>query len=210
MAAGCARRITALPGCPAPGAKTTISGDSSVDIGGRASLRLFSFYSPFDIVSSMSPKPQPYDYSNQLLASQDFFARSTRVLEEADSAFRPHEGMMTVAQQVAHTAQTLDWFIEGASRPEGFDLDFEKHAKALEAVTSLAAARQRLATAYANAIQFVRSADLARPLPSGPVMGGQPISDIVWAMVEHTAHHRGALTVYSRQLGKVPPMPYGG
>jgi uncharacterized damage-inducible protein DinB len=77
-------------------------------------------------------------------------------------------------------------------------------------VTSLAAARQALATAYANAIQFVGSADLARPLPPGPVMGGQPISHIVWAMVEHTAHHRGALTVYSRQLGKVPPMPYGG
>ena len=158
----------------------------------------------------MSPKPQTYDYASQLLASQDFFARSTRVLDEADSAFRPQEGMMTVAQQVAHTAQTLDWFIEGASRPEGFDLDFEKHAKALDAVTSLAAARQTLATAYANAIQFVRLADLARPLPPGPVMGGQPISDIVWAMVEHTAHHRGALTVYSRQLGKVPPMPYGG
>jgi hypothetical protein len=27
-------------------------------------------------------------------------------------------------------------------------------------------------------------------------------------MVEHTAHHRGALTAYSRLLGKVPPMPY--
>jgi hypothetical protein len=53
----------------------------------------------------MSPKPQPSDYSSQLLASQDFFARSTRVLEEADSTFRPQEGMMTVAQQVAHTAQ---------------------------------------------------------------------------------------------------------
>jgi uncharacterized damage-inducible protein DinB len=161
----------------------------------------------------MSPKPQPYDFSNQLLASQDFFARSTRVLDEADSGFRPQEGMMTVAQQVAHTAQTLDWFIQGASRSEGFDLDFEKHAKALDAVTSLDAARQMLATAYAGAIQFLRSRsaeDLARPLPPGPVMGGQPISDIVWAMVEHTAHHRGALTVYSRQLGKVPPMPYGG
>jgi uncharacterized damage-inducible protein DinB len=121
--------------------------------------------------------------------------------------------MMTVAQQVAHTAQTLDWFIEGASRPEGFDLDFEKHAKALAAVTSLAAARQMLEAAYANAIRFIRPLspqDLARPLPPGPVMGGQPISDIVWAMVEHTAHHRGALTVYSRLLGKVPPMPYGG
>jgi uncharacterized damage-inducible protein DinB len=161
----------------------------------------------------MSPKPQHYDFANQLLASQDFFERSTRVLDEADSGFRPREGMMTVAQQVAHTAQTLDWFIEGALRPEGFDLDFEKHAQALDAVTSLAAARRMLATAYANAIQFLRARspeELARPLPPGPVMGGQPISDIVWSMVEHTAHHRGALTVYSRTLGKTPPMPYGG
>jgi hypothetical protein len=109
--------------------------------------------------------------------------------------------------------RALDWFIEGASRPEGFDLDFAKHAEALDAVTSLAAARQMLATAYANAVQFLGSRgeeDLARPLPPGPVMGGQAISHIVWAMVEHSAHHRGALTVYSRQLGKVPPMPYGG
>lgn len=161
----------------------------------------------------MSPKPQHYDFAKQLLASKEFFARSTRALDETDSGFRPQEGMMTVAQQVAHTAQTLDWFIEGASRPEGFDLDFEKHVKALDAVTSLAAARQMLETAYANAIQFLRSRspeELSRPLPHGPVMGGQPISDIVWSMVEHTAHHRGSLTVYSRQRGKVPPMPYGG
>src|ERR1039458_2020455 len=92
----------------------------------------------------MSPKPQHYDFANQLLASKDFFERSTRVLDEADSGFRPQEGMMTVAQQVAHAAQTLDWFIDGASRPEGFDLDFAKHAKVLEGVTSLAAARQML------------------------------------------------------------------
>jgi uncharacterized damage-inducible protein DinB len=161
----------------------------------------------------MSAAPQPYDFANQLLASQDFFDRSTRVLDEADSAFRPREGMMTAAQQVAHAAQTLDWFLEGASRPEGFDLDFEKHARALAGVASLAAARQMLAAAYANAIHFLRSRspeELAQPLAPGPVMGGQPVSDIVWAMVEHTAHHRGALTVYSRLLGKVPPMPYGG
>jgi uncharacterized damage-inducible protein DinB len=161
----------------------------------------------------MNPKLQPYDFANQLLASKDFFERSTRVLDEADSEFRPLEAMMTVAQQVAHTAQTLDWFIEGVSRPDGFDLDFEKQAKALAGVTSLAAARQLLEAAYAKAIHFLRSRspeDLAKPLPPGPIMGGQPISDIVWAMVEHTAHHRGALTVYSRLLGKVPPMPYGG
>src|SRR5438445_12099604 len=126
----------------------------------------------------MSPKPQTYDIANQLLASQDFFNRSTRVLDEADSEFRPREGMMTVAQQVAHVAQTLDWFIEGASRPEGFDLDFEKHAKALEALTSLAEARRMLDAAYANAIQYLRARspeELAKPLPPGPVMGEQPI-----------------------------------
>ncbi len=161
----------------------------------------------------MSPKPQLYDYANQLLASKDFFDRSTRVLDEADSGFRPREGMMTVAQQVAHAAHTLDWFVEGASRPEGFDLDFEKIGKVLEGVTSLTAAREWMEKSYATAIQFLRSCsaeDLARPLPAGPVMGGQPVSDIVWAMVDHTAHHRGALTVYSRELGKVPVMPYAG
>lgn len=161
----------------------------------------------------MSPKPQQYDFAQQLLASKNFFDRSTRVLAESDSGFRPREGMMTVAQQVAHAAQTLDWFVEGVSRAEGFNLDFEKLAKETESVTSLTAAREWMERAYANAIQFLRSRSpeaLAKPLPPGPILGGQPMSDIVWAMVEHTAHHRGALTVYSRELGKIPPMPYGG
>lgn len=160
----------------------------------------------------MSPKPT-YDYASQLIASQDFFGRSTRVLEEADSGFRPQGSMFTAAQHVAHVAQTLDWFVDGVQRPGGFDLNFEKLMAEMQAVTSLAAARQMLDKAYANAIDFIRSRSaeqLAQPLPAGPVMGGQPVSDIVWAMVEHTAHHRGALTVYSRLLGKVPPMPYGG
>ena len=153
------------------------------------------------------------NFANQLLASKEFFERSTRVLDEADSGFRPKEDMMTAAQQVAHAAQTIDWFIEGASRPEGFDLDFEKHAKATAQVVSLASARQMLEAAFANAIEFVRSRGaegLAQPLPPGPIMGGQPIGEIVWSIVEHTAHHRGALTIYSRLLGKLPPMPYGG
>jgi uncharacterized damage-inducible protein DinB len=155
----------------------------------------------------------PNPLAQQLFASQEFFNRSTRLLEEADSAFCPKDGMMTVAQQVAHAAQTLDWFVTGASRTEGFDLDFAAHGQIIAAVTSLAAARVWLATAYASAVEFLEASTpekLAQLLPPGPVMGGQPVSDIVWAMVEHTAHHRGALTVYSRLLGKVPPMPYAG
>ena len=161
----------------------------------------------------MSPKQQTYDFAGQMLASKDFFDRSTRVLEEADSRFRPQEGMMTAAQHVAHVAETINWFVQGASRPEGFDLNFEAQAKALASVTSLTAARKKLDAAYANALTFLRSQsaeELAKPLPPGPIMGGQPVSNIVWGMTEHAAHHRGALTVYSRLLGKVPPMPYGG
>src|SRR5690349_4437226 len=115
----------------------------------------------------MSPTIQSDTFANELLASKEFFERSTRVLDEADSGFRPREGMMTVAQQVAHAAQTLDWFIEGASRPEGFDLNFEQHAKALAGVTSLTAARQMLETAYGKALKFIRSEDLTKPLPAG-------------------------------------------
>ncbi len=156
---------------------------------------------------------QVTDIAKYMLASKEFFDRSTSVLDESDSEFRPHEGMMTVAQQVAHAAQTLDWFIDGATRPEGFDLNFEAHGQEIAQVKSLTAAREMLTTAYSRAIEFLRSQtpeELARPLPPGPVMGGQPVSEIVLAMVEHTAHHRGALTVYSRMLGKVPQMPYGG
>lgn len=161
----------------------------------------------------MTPTAKQTVYTSQMLASQEFFNRSTSVLEEADSGFRPGEPMMTVAQHVAHTAQTLDWFVDGVTRPEGFNLDFEALGKELEGVTSLAAARSMLDAAFARTVRYLGGLSedqLAAPLPPGPIMGGMPLSSIVWAMVEHTAHHRGALTVYSRLLGKVPPMPYGG
>jgi uncharacterized damage-inducible protein DinB len=153
-----------------------------------------------------------YEFATQILASKSFFERSTSVLEEADSEFRPREEMMTVAQQVAHAAQTLDWFINGVTRPEGFDLNFEEQSKIWRETKSLTEARANFVAACERATEFLRSKtpeELARPIPPGPIMGGQPMSEIVWAMVEHTAHHRGALAVYARLLGKIPLMPYG-
>ncbi|MGA8087687.1 MAG: DinB family protein [Terracidiphilus sp.] len=161
----------------------------------------------------MNQTASRYDFAAQILASKSFFERSTSVLEEADSQFRPREEMMTVAKQVAHTAQTLDWFIDGVTRPGGFDLNFEEQSKIWREMKSLAEARATFAAACERAVEFLRSKtpeELAHPLPPGPIMGGQPTSEIVWAMVEHTAHHRGALAVYARLLDKVPPMPYGG
>ena len=51
-------------------------------------------------------------------------------------------------------------------------------------------------------------AELMAPLPAGPIMGGAPRMAIFSAITDHTAHHRGALTVDARISGIVPPMPY--
>lgn len=147
----------------------------------------------------------------ELKSSEEFFERSSRCLAEEDSGFHPAEGTYSVSQQVSHVARTIDWFIEGASRPEGFDMDFERHVAESNAVTSLTDARTWLKKSFAAAIKHVESqsdADLQRALPAGPVMGGLPAGSVIGAIVEHTAHHRGALTVYARLLGKVPLMPY--
>jgi len=119
--------------------------------------------------------------------------------------------MMTAAQQVAHAAQTVDWFIEGAFRPEGFSQDWEGQAKVVATHTSLSAARAWFERAIANAKAVIGAksdADLMAPLPSGPIMGGLPRMAIISSITDHTAHHRGALTVYARLNGVVPPMPY--
>jgi len=147
-----------------------------------------------------------------LRVAKDFFDRSTACLEEGDSGFAPAPGMYTVAQQVAHVAQTIDWFLHGAFSGEGFDLDFGKHDRAVREVGSLAAARAWLDRSTEEACATIAAqppAAMAAPLPDGPIMGGEPRSAILAAISDHTAHHRGALTVYARLRGKTPAMPYG-
>lgn len=146
-----------------------------------------------------------------LKIAKDYFDRSTRCLEEADSTYKPTDNSMTTAQQVAHVANTVDWFMEGAFRPEGFDMDFEAHAKAIMAVESLEAARAWLDKSFAAAIELTQSKsteELAQPLPDGMVMGGLPRFAIYGGIQDHTAHHRGVLTVHSRLCGHTPAMPY--
>lgn len=147
----------------------------------------------------------------ELDSAQEFFNRSTRNLTEDQSTLAPADGMMTAAQQVAHAAQTIDWFITGAFRPEGFDTDWESHAKVVHGYSSLKAARAWFDKAVTDAKQTIGAKsddELLTPLPPGPIMGGAPRFAIFSAITDHTAHHRGALTVYARTAGIVPPMPY--
>ena len=153
----------------------------------------------------------PKSFVRMLQDTKEWFERSTRCLVEEDSTFAPSDGAMTTAQQVAHVAQTVDWFMEGAFRPEGFDMDFEGMGTEIMKVESLAAAREWVDRAFAAAIEKTSAQsveDLAVTLPEGPVMGGAPRFAIFGAIQDHTAHHRGALTVYSRLRGHTPAMPY--
>lgn len=139
-----------------------------------------------------------------------FFDRSTRCLGEDDSAFRPREGMLRVAEHVAQVAQVIDWFRVGALE-DSWDMDFEAAVQAVAKVTSLQEARQYLADACDRlkaALEATSEARLAEMLPDNPILPGRPRYHLIEAIVDHTAHHRGALTVYARLLGKTPDMPY--
>jgi uncharacterized damage-inducible protein DinB len=148
---------------------------------------------------------------NDVKYAKECFDRSTRVLKEEHSGHAPAADMYTVAAQVAHVALSIDWFIDGATKASGFSMDFEEHDRQARAVTSLAAARRMSDKAFARLIDFIASNTQAyhdAAMPDGPIMPREPRHAIVLGCIEHTAHHRGALTVYSRTLGLVPVMPY--
>lgn len=146
----------------------------------------------------------------KLKMSKEYLDRSTRVLEEEDSGFAPDENAFTVAVQMAHIGITVDWIMEGAFG-KGFNMDFGSHEMRAEDFTSLAAARGICDRNYQAAIDLVSSKtaeELNALCSPNPVVGEQPKWSAIDVIVEHTAHHRGALSVYTRLLGKVPPMPY--
>lgn len=151
----------------------------------------------------------PEHLVRELDATERFFDRSTSCLDEADSAFAPLPGMMTCAAQVAHVGHTIEWFVAGAVDGQ-WDTDWEAIANQVNAVTSLEAARAWTKRAFASArrqLGGLTTAELAAPLADNPILQG-PVYHVIEAMVDHTAHHRGALTVYARLCGKTPEMPY--
>ena len=89
-------------------------------------------------------------------------------------------------------------------------MDFDSHAVAARAVNSLAVARSEMRAAYSELLDALGSADLDwdAPIAPNPIMAGEPRYYIVEALVEHSAHHRGVLSVYSRLVGKTPSLPY--
>ena len=148
----------------------------------------------------------------ELEYQKNFFLKTVECLDEKDSSFQPNEEMYTVAQHIGHSAESIDWFFDGAFGENGFDMNFENYAEKMKKYKSFDEAIQLLKDATARGIEKIKSlseAELMSPL-TGPVMSGAPKLAIVNGITDHTVHHRGSLAVYARLLGKVPAMPYEG
>lgn len=147
---------------------------------------------------------------HEIDATLRFFEKSVSALTEDDSTFSPTPEMMTVAQQVAHTGSTIDWFREGAFDGE-WNMDFEGEAGKVAAYTSLTSALELLRAAFGrfrDRVAASNNEELGANLPENPILGTQPRYHVIEALVDHTSHHRGTLVVYTRLRGRVPPMPY--
>ena len=147
----------------------------------------------------------------ELRGSKEYFDRSSRCLEEAHAGYRPTGDSLSTAEQIAHVGQTIDWFLDGVKNNGQFDMDFENHMKDVLKTKTLADARAWTDRAYAAVIEYIEKTseeELSRPFPPGPIMGDAPRFSIVSGIIDHTAHHRGALTVYARLQNLTPAMPY--
>lgn len=91
----------------------------------------------------------------ELESTLKFFETTLSAFEPGDEGFAPNEEMYTVAGHVAHTAGSVDWFIEGAFGA-GWELDFEADIAKAKAVTSLEEAVDWLHRAFANAASVIR------------------------------------------------------
>ena len=146
----------------------------------------------------------------ELESTQKFFNTTLSVFEPDDAGFAPYPELYTVAGHVAHAADSIDWFIEGAFG-DGWDMDFEGLIAKAKAVTSLQEANDWLERSFVNAKAVVGKASdqiLFEAIPDTKIMEGAPRLAVISGIVDHTAHHRGSLAVYARLIGKEPPMVY--
>lgn len=142
--------------------------------------------------------------------NRHFLDNVLKDFKEGDGDFRPADGMMSVAQQIRHIAMSSEWFYDGGL-DDNWALDFEAFEKANREPVTLAAARKQLDETCARIMARLggmSEAQLGAPMKDNPILGAIPRLAVISADGDHMAHHRGALTVYLRLLGRVPTMVY--
>lgn len=146
----------------------------------------------------------------QLKTQETFFLNTVSCFSEEDSSFKPKDEIFTVAQHVGHAAETVSWFLEGTFGDKGYDMSFDNYDEKMKKYDSFESAVNLFKKNIQDATEKVESLsadELMSPI-TAQIMTGAPKMSFVYALGDHTAHHRGALAVYARLLGKTPKMPY--
>lgn len=174
----------------------------------------------------------------RLQRHKGFFHRTVSCFEEKDATFRPRDNMLSVAGQIMHVTAAIELTLSGLihnierfkdMKPVSrrgptatwiaLDYGFTSLNWANESNKEIPEFVER-PTLAASLRAFDETIDMAtemfggltpqelmQPLPKTPMPMQNPIQ-ILEMLIDHTAHHRGALAQYARLLGYEPKFPY--
>ncbi|MFY8300823.1 DinB family protein [Pseudoalteromonas sp. SS15] len=167
----------------------------------------------------------------------EFFLRTLSAFNDEDSNFRPQQNMLSVKDQVMHTVGAIELFVSAylatlestskithtSFRPgqvwlgsstavtdmrwtqnaDKKQFDEEVNMEEIKAIFSKT-------MAYASdAFAIPSEVELQQPIGENSLVPDFFCAeDIIEIMLDHTAHHRGALAQYARLLGHSPKIPY--
>ncbi|MCC6546886.1 DinB family protein [Candidatus Sumerlaeota bacterium] len=150
------------------------------------------------------------EHADLMRKDRHFLQNILKDFKEEHANFRV-TGMWTTAQQIRHVGRVVWWFWKGAFEGE-WDMDFAREEAEISKPVTLAAAIRELDENYNELIMFLETASDAT---LGEVMANNPIFPAgtkkfiaLAAITDHTAHHRGILSVYLRLNGIKPTMAY--
>jgi DinB superfamily len=174
----------------------------------------------------------------KIQAHKTFFHRTTCCLDEHDATFQPRSDMFTVVGQILHVTAAIEFFLSGlflhmdrfkgrewtSRRGRGeqwvglntgfssmeWTQDASRNYESGDAAQSLKGALRAFDETMdiaSDVFGQLPREELVRPLPENP-MGFLNPQHVLEIMLDHTAHHRGAIAQYARLLGKDPKIPY--
>lgn len=169
---------------------------------------------------------------------KEFFHRTIACFRPEEGSFQPRPDMLSVNGQILHVTAAIELFLSGlfvafkrlrsetlvSLRGEGeawiglssgfTDMGWTEQASLEHEASGPARSMEAALAAFdgtmdiaASVFSELTSEDMVQPLAQNPLDLRTP-QHVLEILLDHTAHHRGALAQYARLLGHDPSIPY--